>query len=51
MQLFMLTLKDENPIFDKLTLKCLSYFSLLFVHKGVHLDPTIFKYFPVEILV
>ena len=28
-----------------LTLKCLSYFSLPFVHKGVHLDPTIFKYF------
>ena len=30
---------------------CLSYFSLPFVHKGVHLDPIIFKYFPVGILV
>ena len=38
-----------------LTLKCLSYFSLPFVHKGggggVHLDSFIFEYFPVEISV
>ena len=33
------------------TLKCQSYFSLPFVHKGVHLDPFIFRYFPVGILV
>ena len=32
------------------TLKCLSYFSLPFVHKRVHLDP-IFRYFPSGILV
>ena len=30
---------------------CLSYFSLLCVHKGGPLGPTIFKYFPVGILV
>ena len=34
-----------------LTLKCLRYFSLPFVHKGVHLDQTILKYFPVGKLV
>ena len=27
---------------------CLSYISLSFVHKGVHLDPTIFEYFSVR---
>ena len=34
-----------------LTLKCLSYCSLTFVHKGVHLDPFIFRYFAVGISV
>ena len=35
----------------QLTLKSLSYFSLPFVHKGVHLDPFIFEYFSVGISV
>ena len=41
----------ENSNHLTLSLKCLSYCSLPFVHKGVHLDPTIFKYFSVGILV
>ena len=28
-----------KTLLKTLTLKCLSYFSLPFVHKGVHLDP------------
>ena len=33
----------------KLTLKCLSYFSLRLCTRGVHLDPFILEYFPIEI--
>ena len=52
-QIWSWSIFDLENSFCLLTLKCLSYFSLPFVHKGgrVHLDPFIFEYFPIGILV
>ena len=41
--------KIDFYVWIKLTLKCISYFSLPFMHKGILCDPTILKYFPVGI--
>ena len=42
---FYLAYPSHDQLFNLYTLKCLSYFSLPFVHKGVHLDPTILSTF------
>ena len=40
----------KTSVMGKLT-GAISYFSLLFVHKGVHVDQTLKKYFLVEVFV